>query len=343
MRTSEHPRFSDVVSSASAANPVWDVVVGRAQAGSAPGRRTDGARVALAVEGGGMAGAVSGGMCLALELLGLIDSFDVVYGSSAGALNASYTAAGQAASRWWLYASAARAGVIDPRRGLRGQAPFRLVDVINDLVVAHPHDSRVLADRPSLRVTATRIDDKGLDVLANFASIDELRQALWASCAIPILCGDVVAFRGQRYVDGGLVESLPYGAALREGATHVLVLRSRHVEYRFRDYPTPARRMVERILRDAPDTLIELIRERPDRYNAEASALRSGQLADRVCQLAPPQDVRCTSTFEPRPSRLIDAIRIGMRTTYHTVAPYLAPNHATSSPRPRLAAVAAQA
>jgi hypothetical protein len=44
-----------------------------------------------------MAGAASGGMCAALEALGLIDSFDVIYGSSSGSMNASYTAAGQAA------------------------------------------------------------------------------------------------------------------------------------------------------------------------------------------------------------------------------------------------------
>jgi hypothetical protein len=34
-------------------------------------------------------------------------------------------------------------------------------------------------------------------------------------------------FRGERLVDGGLLESIPYHSALREGATHVLVLRSR--------------------------------------------------------------------------------------------------------------------
>ena len=49
------------------------LVVERAATGSRPGARTDGARVALAIEGGGMAGAVSGGMCAALEALGLIE------------------------------------------------------------------------------------------------------------------------------------------------------------------------------------------------------------------------------------------------------------------------------
>ena len=47
--------------------------------------RPDGARVALVVEGGGMRGAVSAGMVIAIDELGLTGSFDAVYGASAGA------------------------------------------------------------------------------------------------------------------------------------------------------------------------------------------------------------------------------------------------------------------
>ena len=54
-----------------------------------------GARVALVVEGGGMRGAVSGGMALALHELGLAGAFDAAYGSSAGALNAMWLVSGR--------------------------------------------------------------------------------------------------------------------------------------------------------------------------------------------------------------------------------------------------------
>src|SRR5215212_9129842 len=115
---------------AGAENAVCRLIVERAQARSRPHKRTDGAKIALAVEGGGMAGAVSAGMCVALESLGLIDSFDAIYGSSSGALNASYTAAGQARSRAGLYPLAADARLIDPRRALRGRPPFELSEII---------------------------------------------------------------------------------------------------------------------------------------------------------------------------------------------------------------------
>src|SRR4051794_41350966 len=57
--------------------------------------RPPGARIALVVEGGGMRGAVSGGMALGLEELGLADAFDAAYGSSAGALNAMWLVSGR--------------------------------------------------------------------------------------------------------------------------------------------------------------------------------------------------------------------------------------------------------
>ena len=46
--------------------------------------RPPGARIVVVIEGGGMRGAVSGGMALALHELGLAGAFDAAYGSSAG-------------------------------------------------------------------------------------------------------------------------------------------------------------------------------------------------------------------------------------------------------------------
>ncbi len=65
--------------------------------GSRRGARSDGALIALAIEGGGSRGVVSAGMCVLLEKVGLIDAVDLIYGTSSGALNGSFTAAGQAA------------------------------------------------------------------------------------------------------------------------------------------------------------------------------------------------------------------------------------------------------
>ena len=47
-------------------------------------------KIALVIEGGGMRGCVSAGMACAIHCLGLSDTIDVVYGSSAGAVVAAY-------------------------------------------------------------------------------------------------------------------------------------------------------------------------------------------------------------------------------------------------------------
>ena len=62
---------------------------------SALRERPSGARIALVVEGGGMRGAVTGGMVLVLDELGLAASFDAAYGSSAGTLNAMWLVSGR--------------------------------------------------------------------------------------------------------------------------------------------------------------------------------------------------------------------------------------------------------
>ena len=74
----------------------------------------DGRKVALIVECGAMRGVISCAALMALEELGMTDVFDEVYGASAGAVNAAYFLAGQAA-----YATTNALEVILGSSGLR--------------------------------------------------------------------------------------------------------------------------------------------------------------------------------------------------------------------------------
>lgn len=73
-------------------HPVLRILRQRVQTNSTPGNRetSDTAHIALAIEGGGMRGAVSAGMAAAIASLGLTDAFDSVYGSSAGSIVGAY-------------------------------------------------------------------------------------------------------------------------------------------------------------------------------------------------------------------------------------------------------------
>jgi predicted acylesterase/phospholipase RssA len=119
--------------------------------------------VCLAVEGGGMRGAVPAGMCLVLEEAGLIPSFDRIYGQR----------------------------------------------------------------------------EAELRVLAGFAGAADALAVVRASCTIPLLAGVPPSYRGEPLVDGGLLEPIPYRTARREGASHVLVLRSRPAAFRTRTRMRP--------------------------------------------------------------------------------------------------------
>jgi len=193
--------------------------------------RPPGARVALVVEGGGMRGAVSGGMALALDELGLAGGFDAAYGSSAGTLNA-----------MWLVSGRVRDGIptwtdprlvdelISRRRALR-RAP--VVDVRTLVEERYEQLSpglfdAVLGSPTELHPIATDVaTGRAVDLHAAVRDPASLRLCLRASAALPLLAGPPVQIDGRRLIDAGLSAAIPFRAAIEDGATHLLVLRSR--------------------------------------------------------------------------------------------------------------------
>ena len=86
----------------------------------------------------------------------------------------------------------------------------------------------VLAGSTELHPLATDVaTGAAVDLHGAIADEPSLRLALRASAALPFLAGDPVALDGGRFVDAGLSAAIPFRAALADGATHVLVLRSR--------------------------------------------------------------------------------------------------------------------
>ena len=193
--------------------------------------RLPGSRLALVVEGGGMRGAVSGGMALGLDELGLSQAFDAAYGSSAGTLNA-----------MWLVSGRVRDGIptwTDPRlvheliSRLRALRRRPVVDVRRLVEERYEQLSpglfeAVLASRTELHPIATEVETgEAVDLHREIADARTLRLALRGSAALPLLAGPPVELGGRRLIDAGLSAAIPFRAALADSATHVLVLRSR--------------------------------------------------------------------------------------------------------------------
>ena len=211
------------------------LLLARRAAGSIPGLRTDGARVALVLEGGGNRAAYSAGMAMALEEVGLLGAVDAVYGTSGGALNGAWILTGEG-QRWlplWASPEYAAQRVVDVRRLLRGRPVVDLRMLLHRVYVdVFPMDfDAILASPLSLHPIATdAATGLSVDLSPTVRDVASLQDALRASASLPLLAGQPVQIAGRRYVDGGLAEPIPFRTALQQGATHVLVLRTRRAD-----------------------------------------------------------------------------------------------------------------
>ena len=190
----------------------------------------DGRRVSLAIEGGGMRGTVSAGMAFALHELGLLSAFDTLYGASAGAISGAWLLSSNPEGlRGWTEPAFAKA-LISRSGPLRGRpvADVRsLIEVVYQTTFPMDFGS-VLSNPVEFHPLATdTATGESTDLRPLIGGPAELRLALRASAAIPLLAGPPVEFGGRRFYDAGVSESVPYRTAIAQGATHVLVLRSR--------------------------------------------------------------------------------------------------------------------
>jgi predicted patatin/cPLA2 family phospholipase len=230
------------------------VLAARAGTGGPPGpggwrgtggsAHNDGLRVALAIEGGGMRGVISAGMALELHERGLVPAFDAVYGASAGAITGAWLLSSRPEGLLgWTETAYAKTPI---RRSalLRGRPAVDIRALIEELYqTTFPMDfASVLASPVEYHPLATDVVTGSSTDLHPFVSNPaELRLALRASAAMPLLAGPPVAFAGRRFYDAGVSESVPYRTALAQGATHVLVLRSRRAPLTWPDGGAPSR------------------------------------------------------------------------------------------------------
>ena len=239
-------------------HPVLEALLARKRSESVPGERTDGMRIGLAVEGGGMKGVISAGACGEILRSGFADCFDAVYGSSAGAMNLTYYLANQPEGIRAYEEDLVDGGFLDLRRlpalnrGRKGRKGKRnedgsdedddeekvqpamdvsyLVDGVMDGTTNRALRWDLLMNsRVPLKVVATSLDTLTPVVLEGpWRGVEDLKQCLKASAAVPTLAGpEPVMWRGQRLVDAAVMEPVPVHAAIADGCTHVLVLCTR--------------------------------------------------------------------------------------------------------------------
>jgi predicted patatin/cPLA2 family phospholipase len=235
----------------------------------AGGGRDDGSVLALVLEGGGMRGVVSSAMAEALQRAGCTDCFDLVVGTSAGALNGVAFIAGVSHGSVASYCDAdVVRRYIAPRRLLLGRPAVDVAFVLqyaDDVLDAERHQ-RALDSPVDFHCVAVDVETAAPEDLTGMRTVDELHDALLATSRLPWIGGDAVPFRGRRYLDGGLAEAVPVATALAAGATHALVLQTRPEGVPRAHESALVERILERRLRRLNPALVDLHRSRVDRY-----------------------------------------------------------------------------
>lgn len=303
-------------------HPVVALIRGRREQGSLPGERTDGRRVALVIEGGGMRGVVSAGMTAAIEQLGFTNAFDEVHGASAGAFNAAFLIAEQASYLTGLYQHGfGNPRFVSARRVLRGRSLFNMDYVVNEVWrTQRPlHTERILESPIDLHCTATDVESAEIVDLTDLRDDAEIRTAMLASARLPWLSGAPVRFRGRLLFDATLAESVPVHVP-RQTCTDMLVLQTRPQGTAHAGLSSTVGNLTDRYLVKFNPALVELRRTRSARYDALVGELsRQSQDPDakpRVAVIRPPMGSPVISQMENRAAAMSSAGGYGFRSAW---------------------------
>jgi predicted patatin/cPLA2 family phospholipase len=308
-------------------HPVADVLRARLREGCPPGARSDPYRVAVVLEGGGMRGVVSAGMTAALERLGLTRCFDLVVGSSAGALNAAALVAGVARPAAAMYHTVlASRKFVNPVRLLFGRPALDVRFVLAHAsggVDAGRHE-RTIASPIPLHCVALDVDSARPVEFTGMRTQDELWQVLLATTRMPWIGGDPVRIEGRRYIDGALTCPIPVSHAVDAGATHVLVLQTRPYGVPRSAGGRMGERLIARHLRGLNPALVPLWHGRVAEYEdlveriARQSSARAGD-GPHVLGLRPPAGTPVVTQLERRPEILARAAADAERLVLETL------------------------
>jgi predicted patatin/cPLA2 family phospholipase len=309
-------------------HPVVEVLRERAESGSLPGARRDPHCVALVLEGGGMRGVVSAAMAGALERLGLTMAFDLVVGSSAGAINGAAFIAGVAEGCAATYHGPfASRSFVNPARLVLGRP---VIDV--NYVLGYESESmdagrhkRTLESPIALHCVAVDVATAAAVDLTGMRTKRELCDAILASSRMPLAGGPPVEVDGRRFIDGGLASPIPVDEALAAGATHVLALQTRPYGVPRKSASRIGDRFITRHLRQLNPALVTLYRERVACYETtvEDIARRSrdgGVGPPHVLGLRPPAGTPVVGQLERRSAILADAAADAERLVERTLA-----------------------
>lgn len=193
------------------------------------------AKRALVIEGGGMKAAYANGVLSAFEEAGH-DSWDAVYGTSAGGAMAAWYSAGQAryAEKTWDYAADPR--ILSFGRWARFQGPLLDHEALLDIIYVkeHPIDQAAIR-RAKHPVIVTAADVHSGEVVYHDLRRGDIISWLKATGRLPFASGPPVAIEGREFLDGGILDPIPIRRAVADGHTDITLVLNKPDGRRHKD------------------------------------------------------------------------------------------------------------
>lgn len=272
-----------------------------------------------------MRGVVSAGMVAALENLGLRDSFDAVYGSSAGAICGAYFVASQARYGTTIfYENINNRKFVDLWRLIGKKPVVSLEYLLYDVCIRQKpiKFDQVLESNVPLHVVASSLKTKCAVSFTDFSSNEELLEALKGSARIPYFAGPPVPFRGDLLLDASVYESIPFRTALlSKDVTDVVVLLTRPIGD-LRSQPNWIdRNVVVPHLRKIDNDIADHYLDRALAYKSELGFINertASSVAPYFVSIQPPATASKVSPLETDRSALVQGAVDGYRAVYST-------------------------
>ncbi len=226
--------------------------------------------IGLVLEGGGMRGVFTAGVCDALLDYGV--TFPYVIGTSAGASNGCvYLARQRGRNRYIDIDMHTVRPYVGLRSVLRGQGVIDLDFIFNEVEQKYyPFDFETYAQCGSrfVIVSTNAMTGKAVYTEEN-KDFGRFVDASRASCSLPLLCPKW-HIDGIPMVDGGVADSIPFDKALTDGCKRVVVVSTKDAGYRKSEKRVW---MPGRVYKEYP-LLREALQSRGERYNRQLDRLK---------------------------------------------------------------------
>ncbi len=284
--------------------------------------RSEGAKIGLVVQGGGMRRVYSMGALSALEEMGFGQCFDHVAGSSAGALNGAYFITGQASYGVETYIHyLSQREFVNPLRFKKMVDIDYLVDQIGKKVRPLDIDTLLSADT-TLHISLTQCSNGHTRFVTNRTPGINLWEAFRASAAMPILYNKSVKVGDGLYVDGSLRSRVPIRRVVDYGCRYIVVILTMPHSHRIKPKNAWIQSLSWPATRHYSDALRQALFGEDVDYNTTKSDLarRNPQIsgcANGVVVITPQRPPERFSTITTDPKQLMQCALQARVDTWH--------------------------